>query len=109
MQILNVAPEGFTFGRASNGKSGYAPLYAKLKQMKVGEYLVVNKNLGYDEGRTAKHNKTNIMSCIGKQLDLQEYKFNCGLPPNLDTPQICLQCISVPEIIVPVEQPEDQA
>lgn len=62
--------KGSTSGRKS---SVYSALYEFIPKMQVGKVYKLVETLGYNTERTAKHNKTNILSVIGKSEALKGY------------------------------------
>ena len=71
MQKLNL--EGIVMPTAKRN-SQYDKLYNFIPQMEKNEWYRVEAEHGYDSRRTASHNKTNILSCIGKKEELRRFQ-----------------------------------
>ena len=82
----------FDLSAKSGRSSSYQGLYNALKALKVGEFVVVTNENGYNDERTYKHNKTNILSCIGKCAELEGFKFKAFPPKDENAKMMVLIC-----------------
>lgn len=72
---LEFSLDGFSIVSSGKKTAKYDPLYDLVPKMQVGKLYRVTTELGYNTERSAKHNKTNILSCLGKNEALKGYQF----------------------------------
>lgn len=103
-QLLNELPEGLAMPTRGSKGSQYNGIYELMSKAQKGQLFEVTKELGYNEERDGKHNKTNILSCIGKQDTLKGYKV-CGIIPQ-DSERLFIKILEVPAAIIPEAKKE---